>query len=81
MLIAWHNKTLWLFHIYLLIQITIQESSFHIHLVNYKIVYCSQGNQQSNSGYSCYRSICIKVVNSFLLSKALDNQSGFKLFN
>jgi hypothetical protein len=48
-----HNKSLWLRHEHVFFQVSIQESSLHIHLMNFPSILCCQGKYSTDGSLFC----------------------------
>lgn len=67
-------KTLWLGHVHLLMEMTIQEGILYIQLLDRPLVVGQcQGKNYLNSDRFDYQNKCLEIVKAFTLTKAFDN--------
>lgn len=70
-----------LFHIIILLEISMQEDIFYIHLVESSTMFKYQSNDNSNGSHFNYRVEGLIIVLFALLSKPSNNQLSFVPFN
>ena len=70
----------WL-HVHFLLEVSIEESIFHIHLIKRPTVNSSHNNKTSDKCKASNRSKCFLIVNVIFLSKAFGNEASLVSFN
>ena len=79
MLLSIHQKTWWLLHKYLLLEVAIQERRLDVHVVDFPAFRCNQGNQKVHSFHTRHRSEDLIEVDAMLLHISLGDESSFEL--
>ena len=72
-----HNKTFWLRHEDIFFQVSIQESCFYIHLVDFPPILCCHGEQSVDGIPFCCGGECFFIVNFLFLCIAFCHKPCF----
>ena len=72
---VWFNEAVWLSHVDVNIQVAIQESSAHIHLMYLVVVMSRQRQQETNTCELGHRGECLMIVYACLLRVALGDKA------
>ena len=80
-LIPMSHKAFWLFNVDFLINFSIEEGSFYIHLMEFPSKHNSKGDDSFDGGISGDRSKSFIIVYAFFFSEGTSYKSSLILFN
>ena len=81
MLLPCYSEAYWLLHIYLFLQLAVEEGRLDIHVMDVPPRTCGQGQQESHGLESSHRSEYLVVVDPVLLYVALRHEASLVLKN